>query len=496
MTSNTATSATRLRAGLAAIALTVLTACSVNPATGERDFTAFMLPEDELRVGAEQHPKILEQFGGAYRNAAVTAYVDRIGQRLARVSDLPNLNYTFTVLDDDIVNAFALPGGYIYISRGLLGLANTEAELAGVLGHEIGHVTARHSAQRYSRQVAAGLGTAIIGTLGSVFLGTSSIGDAVGQGAAIHVQSFSREHEFEADTLGIRYLARAGYATDSMASFLASLEAFSSLEARVSGLPDPASRYNIMSTHPRTGARVVAASRSANVQPGANPVTGRDAYLDRIDGIVFGDSENQGLARGRVFIHKPLDFLFEVPPGFTLFNGAQQVIARESNGALIVFDGASGDHRGTMSDYLTRVWARNARLSNVERLAVNGMDAATGATRITNSNGTFDARLVALRHPSGRIYRFMFLTPPARTAALNTDLRRTIFSFRELTTADRARFAPWHIETVTVRRGDTAESLSRNMPLDGPRDEWFRVLNGLAPGAQPVAGQTVKIVVP
>lgn len=487
-------SAMRLRTGLAALSLAALTACSVNPATGERNFTAFMSPEDELQVGAEQHPKILEQFGGAYPDAAVNAYVERIGQRLARVSDLPDLNYTFTVLDDNIVNAFALPGGYIYISRGLLGLANTEAELAGVLGHEIGHVTARHSAQRYSRQVAAGLGTAIIGTLGAVFLGTSAIGDAVGQGAAIHVQSFSREQEFEADTLGIRYLARAGYTTDSMADFLASLEAFNALEAKVSGLPDPASRYNIMSTHPRTGSRVVAASRAANVQPVANPEVGRTTYLDEIDGIVFGGSENQGFVRGRLFVHKPLDFLFEVPPGFALFNGARQVVARDSSGALIVFDGASGDHGGDMRSYLTGVWGRNAGLSDVERIAINGMDAATGVTRIQNANGSFDARLIAVRHPSSRIYRFLFLTPPARTARLNVDLRRTTFSFRELTPRDRALYRPWRIETVTVRAGDTAESLARNMPLDGPKNEWFRVINGLAPGAQPRVGQTVKIV--
>jgi predicted Zn-dependent protease len=479
---------------LAALALLTLTACSVNPATGEHSFTAFMSPEDEVRVGAEEHPKILEQFGGAYENADVAAYVERIGQKLARVSDLPDLKFTFTVLDDDIVNAFALPGGYIYISRGLLGLANNEAELAGVLGHEIGHVTARHSAQRYSRQVAAGLGTTIIGVLGSVFLGTNAVGDLVGQGAAIHIQSFSREQEHEADTLGIRYLARAGYETDAMASFLSSLEAFSTLEAKVSGLPDPAARYNIMSTHPRTAARVVAASRAANAQPVPNPEVGTAAYLKRIDGIVFGDSAREGLVRGQVFAHEPLDFRFEVPPGFSLFNGANQVLARGPQNEIIAFSGANGSHRVTMAAYLTGVWARNAALANVETIDINGMEAATGTTQTRNNAGTFDARLIAIRHPTNRIYRFIFLTPPARTAALNVDLRRTTFSFRQLTAADRARYAPWHVKTVTVRAGDTVESLSRNMPMPGPKDEWFRVINGLRAGAQPTAGQTVKIV--
>ncbi|MEH6755150.1 MAG: M48 family metalloprotease [Alphaproteobacteria bacterium] len=364
----------RLPAVLSAFAL-LLTACSVNPATGERDFTAFMSPEKEVEVGREQHPKIIEQFGGVYDDPKVTAYVNRVGQSLARVSELPDLQFTFTVLNDDIVNAFALPGGFVYISRGLLGLANTEAELAGVLGHEIGHVTGRHSAQRYSTSVLAQGLSVGAGILGSVFLGTSEIGQAVGQGSSVYLQSFSREHEFEADTLGVRYLARAGYSTDAMASFLASLQAYSALEAKVSGLPDPASRYNIMSTHPRTQDRVVAATRAANIQQVPNPQIGNRDYLNAINGIVFGDS------------------------------------------------------------------------------------------------------------------------PAAQTAALTEDFRRTTFSFRKLNRADRNRYKPWRVATKVVGRRDTVSSLSRNMPMPGPKEEWFRILNGLQPGSQPFPGQTVKVIV-
>lgn len=177
----------------------LLAGCTVNPATGESSFTAFMSPEDELRVGREQHPKILREFGGSYDHARANAYVDTVGQKLARVSDLPNLRFTFTVLDSDVVNAFALPGGYIYISRGLLALANTEAELAGVLAHEIGHVTARHSAQRYSSAVVAGLGTALLGVVAG-----GAVAQLGEQGAAVYLQSYSRDQEFEADILGDR----------------------------------------------------------------------------------------------------------------------------------------------------------------------------------------------------------------------------------------------------------------------------------------------------
>ncbi len=480
---------------LLAGAALALAACSVNPATGERNFTAFMSPEDELKVGQEQHPKVIEQFGGVYADPKVTAYVTRVGQELAQVSELPDLKFTFTVLDDDIVNAFALPGGFIYISRGLLGLANDEAELAGVLGHEIGHITGRHSAQRYSQSVLAGIGTVGVSILSSVFLGTSAVGDAVGQSAGVYLQGFSREHEFEADTLGVRYLSRTGYDTDAMASFLASLEAYSALEAKVSGLPDPASRYNIMSTHPRTGDRVVAATRAANVKPVAKPKDEHRAYLNTIDGITFGDSEREGFVRGRIFVHKPANFLFEVPRGFAMFNGAQQVTARGPDGAAILFSGGRIAHRGSMATYLTRVWAKGAPLAEVETIDINGMEAATGRTRMRSQSGSLDARLVAIRHDPKTIYRFIFLTPPAQTRRLDADMHPPAKSFRKLPAADRARYDEWKIEMRLVRRGDTVASLSRGMPMPGPKEEWFRVLNGMSPGAEPTPGQVVKVVV-
>ena len=483
-----------LRVILAFAALT-LTACSVNPATGERNFTAFMSPEDELRVGQKEHPKIIQQFGGIYSDPRVTAYVDRIGQGLAQVSELPDLKFTFTVLDDDIVNAFALPGGFVYISRGLLALANNEAELAGVLGHEIGHITGRHSAQRYSQSVVAGIGTVGVSILSSVLLGTPAVGDAIGQGASIYLQGFSREHEFEADTLGVRYLARTGYDTEAMASFLSSLEAFRALEARVSGLPDPASRFNIMSTHPRTGDRVVAATRAANVKAAARTKDERHTYLETINGITFGDSEHEGFVRGHIFVHEPANFLFEVPEGFTLFNSARQVTARGANGAAILFSGGQIPHRGSMASYLTRVWAKGASLANVETIDINGMEAATGRARLRNASGGFDARFVVIRHDQDNIYRFLFLTPPARTRKLDSDLDATTQSFRKLTAEDRARYGEWKIEMRVVRPNDSVASLSRNMPMPGPKEEWFRVLNGMAPGAQPTPGQVVKLVV-
>jgi len=480
--------ANAVHSALLALALT-LAACTVNPATGERSFTAFMSPADELRLGREQHPKILKEFGGATDHARSAAYVNAVGQRLARVSDMPNLAYTFTVLDSDVVNAFALPGGYVYISRGLLALANTEAEVAGVLAHEIGHIAARHTAQRYSSAVVAGLGTALLGIVAG-----GEVAQLGQQGAAAYLQSYSRDQEFEADMLGVRYLARAGYATGSMASFLASLKAYSELEAQTSGLPDPASRYNIMSTHPRTGDRVLAATKAAQAVAVDHPRIGNIDHLNAIDGIVFGNSASQGFVRGRVFAHKVLDFRFEVPDGFHLFNGLRQVVARGPSESLILFDADTQAYGGRMPSYLSDVWARSGNLREIEAITINGMEAATGATRVSSRGGPVDVRLVAIRFGPRQIYRFLFATPPAMTQQLNVAFRRTTFSFRRLSDSERADLKPWHITTPVVAPGNNVATLSRGFPLPGPKDRWFRVLNGLAPQSQPFAGQRVKLV--
>ena len=305
----------------------------------------------------------------------------------------------------------------------------------------------------------------------------------------MYLQSYSREHEFEADTLGVRYLARTGYDTGAMAGFLSSLEAYSALEAKVSGMPDPAERYNIMSTHPRTADRVVAATRAANGGATADARTGGDEYLRAIDGIIFGDAPEQGFVRGQVFAHKTLGFRFEVPDGFTLFNSAGAVVARHPDGALIAFAGGKSDWRGPLVDLV-----RRQGLNNAEALTINGFEAATGSARLTRSGAPVDGRLVVIRFAPDTLYRFIFLTPPAQTASLNTPLRRTTFSFRALTPNERDALQPWRIRVYQVRPGDTASGLAARLPMPGPKEEWFRVLNGLGPQEGLRAGQLVKLV--
>ncbi len=476
----------------------VLSGCSVNPATGQQSFTAFMSPQEELRVGSEEHPKILKQFGGEYKDSRFTSYVRRIGLKLARVSDMPNLKFTITVLNDSQVNAFALPGGFVYITRGLLALAENEAEMAGVLAHEIGHVTARHTAERYSQAMAANIGLAVLGALTSGSQGGGAINQIAGLGAQLYLQGYSRDQELEADLLAVRYMSRAGYDPNAMTSFFYKMRAHTRLQAMMANRDaNEADQFDFFSTHPRTVDRITQAMKLARAQPVRNPKIARLDYLSRINGLTFGDDREQGVRRGRTFSHPGLRFQFEVPPQFTMFNSPEQVLARGPHNALIVFDLAPRrDFRAARSlrDYLTRQWGGNLNLSGVERLSVNGLDAYTGASRVRIQGGTKDVRLVVISGRQTRIYRFVFLAPPNTMSALANELKQTTYSFRHLSAQEASAIRSLRLKLVAVKAGDTVASLAARQPVERFSVEWFELLNS-ANRRQPLrTGRLVKII--
>ncbi|MFN4284227.1 MAG: M48 family metalloprotease [Alphaproteobacteria bacterium] len=468
----------------------LLAACSTNPATGDRMFS-LMSPQDEQSIGDQEHPKLVQQFGGQYGDAEIVRYVDSIGQLLARTSELPNQKFSFTVLDSDIVNAFALPGGYVHISRGLMALANSEAELAGVLAHEIGHVTARHSAQRYSQAMGANILSAVLG------MGLGSVGQQLGQAAgSYYLASYSQDQEFQADSLGVRYLRRAGYDVQAMADFLASLRAQSQLEAQLAGLPPgTVDETDIMASHPRTLDRVQRAMAEAGGgAPPKDPMQARDIYLRKIHGMIYGDSPEQGFVRGQRFVHPTIRFAFEVPQGFKLANRPASVQARGPNGAGIVFD-MTKVGAGSMASYITGTWGRGVNLPQPETITINGMEAATVQFRGNSSAGARDIRLIAIRFDASQVARFIFMTAPQQTAGLNEALRTTTYSFKKLTAQEAAAIQPQRVQVVRVRAGDTVDSLAARMAFNERKTERFRVLNGLAANEGVRAGQLVKIVV-
>jgi len=471
---------------LAALSALAVSGCTTNPATG-RPMVSLVSPQEEERSGREMHPQILAEFG-RYDDERVQAYVTRVGQSLVPRTELPNAQWTFTVLDSPIVNAFALPGGYVYVTRGLLALAQSEAELASVLGHEMGHVTARHAAQRQTAALSAGL----LGVLVGAVTGSGDLASAgAGTGQAL-VAGYSRDQEFEADNLGIRYIGRSGYDVGAAGAFLNRMGEQSRLEAAMMGQPGQVDRYNMMSTHPRTPDRVERAAREARASGASGTRTGRDAYLVAVDGLIYGDSPAQGYARGQRFVHPQLGFGFEVPPGFRLFNRADSVIAQNPDGSLIVFDGAANP--GTsMAEYLAL--STNGGAGNVESLRIGGFDAAQGMVRGRVSGRPVEGSIVALRFDERTIYRFMFLAPTGMAGRMSEAFDRTARSFHRLSENEATGLRPYRVRVVTVRPGDTERSLAARLPYPDFQIERFRVLNGLeGPGAILRPGEKVKIV--
>ena len=478
-----------LLAILALAAAPLLGTCSTNPATGESSLTFGSSTESEIETGRKAHPEILKEFGGEYGSPELKAYIDSIGQLLARTVERHDFPYTFTVLNSAVVNAFAVPGGYVYISRGLIALADSEAELASVLAHELGHLAALHHARRQSQSLLANIlvaGAAI--ATGSDLVGQA--GSAVATGA---LAGFSREHESEADELGIRYIARAGYDPGAASRFLSKLRAYSQYEARRHGKsPDEVDKFSYLATHPAPIERVQRTSQIAATTSVRDPMVARDIYLAKLDGMVYGDDPREGIVRGREFVHPTMRFRFEAPPGFSLFNSRKAVTAAGPQGSGIIFDQAPRAVSGSMTSYVIGVWGRSLRLGGAETINVNGLEAATAIARVNTQSGARDIRLLAIRADAQTVYRFLFVTQPGMTERLAADFRRTTYSFRLLEPNEAAAIRPLRIHLVTVGPGDTVQRLAARMPPDGLQQELFQVLNSgpLRPG------EKVKIVAP
>lgn len=473
-----------------------LSSCTTNPATGKSEFTPFMTKGQEAQIGMQEHPKLLQQFGGSYDDAKVTSYVERVGERLAAQSELPDLDFTFTTLNSKVINAFALPGGFVYMSRGLLGLMNDEAELASVLGHEIGHVTARHSANRYNKSIFAQIAAAGVGAA----TGSGELANLVGQSSQMYLLSFSRGQELEADELGVRYMGRVGYDPFGAPRMLQTLGDATALDQKILGKEEAAQVPSWQRTHPLTSERVAVALREAREASASvsQNLRGRNELLNALDGMRFDDDPRQGVIDGHDFKHGVLGFGFVVPDGFAIENGASAVRASGPGGSAIIFSG--GRAAGGMSQQVQAVWQNLTQgqaggLSNLQQLNVNGMPAATGNARITNNGNQLDFRIVSIDFGNNAAYSFVFVSPSNLTARLSEEFKRTTYSFAKLSPAERASVKGRAIKVVTAQRGDSASTLSRYMAYDDYQLERFMVLNGLQQDDVIDAGERLKIVV-
>ncbi len=440
------------------------------------------------------------------RASRVQAYVAKVGERIKNASELGSEPFTFTLLDSEVVNAFALPGGYVYVTRGLLALADDEAELAGVLGHEVGHVTARHSAQRYDQAqlgqvgaLAAQLGGMLLGGyLGGAQgaqLGGQYLGQAGALGAQAWVTGYSRDQEFEADELGIRYLAAAGYDPGAMASFLATLQADDAYRRRTQdgGAGEAGFLGDWFRTHPRTPERVArAVAATSAAVPGARTVD-RDALLDAIDGLLWGEDPSQGVVRGRSFEHPDLRIAFEAPPGFRLQNSPTRVAGGDGQGRVMLFDmaeGVAGDLRG----YLQQGWVTNQRLQDLQTVQLPAGPAAVGFGQVAIGGSPAQAMFAVIGGDGNRVYRFIFADGRGldRTdvAAFDASLR----SFRRLSAQEAAAIVPLRVRVVPVRAGDTVDTLARQMQGVPDPKGLFVLLNGLDRGRALRPGERVKVI--
>ena len=452
-----------------------------------------MTTADEVRIGREQNSQLLEAFGGAYDDPALAAYVTRIGNTLASKAERTDVTYTFTVLNSPIVNALALPGGYIYVSRGLLALAGNEAELAGVLGHEIGHVTARHHAQRQSSQRVAGaasLGVSILGAIAGVPFarGTQML-------AGAFLAGYTRDQEYEADLLGIRYMNAAGYDPTAMATFLAKLNGLTALEETILGR-DSKDRLDYFATHPNTEDRVRQALGAAGLAvTAATPMIGIDAYLDRIDGMLFGEPIASGVIRGRLFLHPDLRVRFEVPIDYQLFDSPQAVYAMGPSNSQILFASAQLPVGVSVLEYV-REGARKMGISDATATKVNNFEAATAWGWIPTDRGQMDFRIVVIRVDADHVYRFGFILPKGSMSAMLSALEQTtLSSLATMTTKEAAQIKPQRIRVVTSAKGDTVEQLAKRMDFETFALRRFQVLNGLTGGGKLKAKTRLKIVV-
>lgn len=463
----------------------MLAACSTNPATGEKQFAALMSPQQEVSVGASEHEKIVQQYG-LVKDVQLTNYVNEVGNRVSKDTERPDVNYTFYVLDSPIVNAFALPGGYIYVSRGLLALANSEAELGAVLAHETGHITGRHSAERYSRGVVTSLGAGVL----SAVIGSQGASQALGLGANLYLSSYSRGQESEADSLGLRYMTRGGYDASAMPSFLYSLHQQSEIENKLAGRSGSGASY--FSTHPATQDRVNDTRAQASGYQGSG-VINRDRHLQMVNGMTYGDSEAQGFARDQKFYHPQLGFTFEVPDGFNIINQPSQVVATSQAGAIVLFDMAANPKGQDPSSYI-QSWAKGKQMQGLETMNVNGNPAATANFSGTVNGQAMNIRLVAIKWGSS-FARFTIGIPQNASAAMVDGLKKTTYSFRSMTAAEKQNIKPLRLKTFTASASDSVSGMARRLPFSQLQEERFRVLNGLQPGEGLQAGKLYKTVV-
>ena len=479
--------AINLRLIVPVVLIALVVACATNPVTGRREFS-FMSEAQEISIAQESDPQIKAEMG-VYNDPELQSYVIDIGQRMARISERPQLPWRFTVVDVPAVNAFAVPGGGIYITRGIMPFLDNEAELAGVIGHEIGHVTARHSAQQYTRQVSGQVGLLALG----IFVPQARpFGQLSGQALGVLFLRYGRDDELQADQLGAGYEARLGWDPAAMPGFLSTLGRLDEAAGDRRGVP------NWLSTHPEPLSRV------RDVQPtidqlksgGASFSTNRDAWLRRVDGMLYGENPEQGLARGSAFLHPVLRFRIDFPDQWEIQNSPSEVVAKAPGADVFMILRGVEEPQGRDIREIALNSMGNAgfRASQGEGTSIDGLDAYMGVYQgQIQGLGAVVMRAAHIMY-EGSVYLVAGLVAPDAFQQADGAFVDSIRSFRRLSAAEAESIHPDRVDLYVVRAGDTWASIAeRSGGAVSPAT--LAIMNKATPGSQPQQGARIKIVV-
>jgi len=460
--------------------LAIAAACAVNPVTGQQQLS-LLNEAQEVALGGQEHPNILSEYG-AMATPALTRYVERVGQGLVRVSHRPNLTYHFTVLDSPILNAFALPGGYIYVTRGLLAELNNEAELAGVVGHEVGHVTARHGAQRYTQaagyQLLKGLAIALQPGLAN----WTQLSDL---GFSAAVSGYGRANEFQSDQLGLEYAAAAGYDTGQLHHFFETLLR-QERDAGQGGF------HGLFASHPDTRERIERLRARAAELPGGSRVE-RPAYLKAIDGLPLGPSDDEGRVVAGVYLNRGFDVAVQVPAGWQVHTARGRLAIQSPQGDL---GWQASLHRAQAGETSATVMAAFLKQAGapVEARAVALPDGA----RQIDLQVVSDGKPLSLRATTwvgrGTTMTILAYGEPEAYGRNQASLAAITASRASLTAAQRRQVAPERLGLHVAQKGEAFSTIAGRFPDAGRDATWLSYFNGYDGRLQPRAGDLVKVV--
>lgn len=474
-----------LLAGFVAIS----TGCASNPVTGKQDFV-LMSEKQEIEIGRRYHKEILKQYK-IYEDPELQQYVSDIVEDLSAKSHRSDLIFHATLLDSPQVNAFALPGGYVYVTRGIMAYMNSEAELAGVLGHEIGHVTARHGVRQQSAsQIAQILSTAAV-----IATGSSAVADASNIFGAALIRGYGREHELEADRLGAEYLAKVGYDPEEMINvvgILKSQEEFDKQLAKEEGR-EPRAYHGLFSTHPENDRRLQEVIRAADKYRSKNNRPDDGTFLKLTNGMTLGHSEREGVIRGNKFYHKELDFTLTFPKDWKIDNLPDRILAsNKSKDAVMQVTLRDLNKRQSPQQFIENEFGNE--LKSGEVVNTESFKGYTAITKTKTPFGNQDTRIAAIFRDK-QVYQILAAAKsPELLKKHDQNFLATVNSLRKLRSNEQKLAEARKIKVVTAKKGDTFAKLAKNSPLSSHAEEQLRLLNGLYPDGEPTPGKPVKIV--